>query len=138
MNERFELRIPPSPSSVAAARGFVVDVAAQLSWFDEGRLDDLRLLVSEITTNAVRAQLRHGSSEPIEVWCAIRTAGFVVEVHDHAGGFDAPDPPRIPDPSSGEEGGFGLAIVSTLADDTHFQSNDGGTIVRFVLDAPSA
>ncbi len=132
MTERFELRIPPSPASVAAARAFVVEIAVQSGWFDERRLDDLRLLVSEVATNAVRAQLARGSDDPIDVWCEVGDRRLEVRIRDHAGGFVLPDPPPTPDPSRGEEGGFGLPIIVALADETEFEATEGGTVVRVV------
>jgi anti-sigma regulatory factor (Ser/Thr protein kinase) len=133
MTERFELRIPPSPASVAAARAFVVEVALQSGWFDDRRIDDLRLLVSEVTTNAVRAQLARGSEDPIDVWCVTGDRRLEVWIRDHAGGFVMPDPPPEPDPARGEEGGFGLPIIVALADETEFEPADGGTVVKVVV-----
>ena len=133
MTERSELRIPPTAASVAAARAFVVEIASQSGWFDVRRLDDLRLLVSEVTTNAVRAQLNRGSAAPIDIWCVTGDRRLEVFIKDHAGGFVVPDPPREPDPSRGEEGGFGLPIIVALADETEFEPTDSGTVVRVVV-----
>ena len=133
MTERFELRIPATAASVAAARAFVVEIAMQCGWFDDRRLDDLRLLVSEVATNAVRAQLARGSEDPIDVWCETGHRRLEVRIRDHAGGFVVPDPPPEPDPTRGEEGGFGLPIIVALADETEFEPTDGGTEVRVVV-----
>ncbi len=50
----FELRIPPDPVHVATARLFVASLARTAGW-EEGRVDDLRLAVSEAVSAAMVA-----------------------------------------------------------------------------------
>jgi serine/threonine-protein kinase RsbW len=116
------LTLAPEPESVAEARMRVLEaVGANLG---DGQVDALRLLVSEVVTNAVR----HGGQDvPVELR-ATWNAEVLVEVVDHGGGF-------TPAPRSGdadEPGGFGLFLVGSLADRWGVDTN-GATRVWFVL-----
>jgi anti-sigma regulatory factor (Ser/Thr protein kinase) len=119
---RLELTLSPDPSSVAEARGRLLDAIGPS--LPSAQEDTLRLLVSEVVTNAVR----HGDGEaPVEV-NAIWNSEVRVEVVDHGTGF-CPQP-RTAD--SDRPGGFGLYLVGTLASRWGVESNDG-THVWFVL-----
>jgi anti-sigma regulatory factor (Ser/Thr protein kinase) len=118
-----DLTLPPEPGSVAEARSRVLAaVGPQLG--DDGRVETLRLLVSELVTNAVR----HGDGDrPVEVH-AVWNAEVRVEVIDHGHGFS-------PAPRAGEldePGGFGLFLVGRLADRWGVET-DHSTRVWFVL-----
>jgi anti-sigma regulatory factor (Ser/Thr protein kinase) len=90
----------------------------------ETQVETLRLLVSEIVTNAVR----HGSSDdPVELRASWNSE-VRVEVSDHGDGFSPH--PRL---GAGDEpGGFGLYLVGRLADRWGVET-DEGTTVWFVL-----
>jgi anti-sigma regulatory factor (Ser/Thr protein kinase) len=117
-----ELTLPSEPGSVAEARLRVLEaVGPQL---DDGQIDALRLLVSEVVTNAVR---HGGHDEPVEL-LAHWNAEVRIEVTDHGTGF-------TPAPRTGEldePGGFGLFLVGRLADRWGVDTNDA-TRVWFVL-----
>lgn len=117
-----ELTLPPEAESVAEARERVC--AAIAPNLTDGTSDTLRLLVSELVTNAVR----HGShSQPVEVH-ARWNSEVRVEVSDHGNGFTpAPRIGAMDDP-----GGFGLFLVGQLADSWGVETNDG-TTVWFVI-----
>ena len=72
-------------------------------------LAELRLLVSELMTNAVR----HGPSDGGSVELAVALRGDVarIEVVDGGGGFDPPGGT----PTASEPGGWGLVVVDRLA-----------------------
>jgi anti-sigma regulatory factor (Ser/Thr protein kinase) len=117
-----ELTLAPEPSAVAEARAKVCEAVEPL--LAGGAVETLRLLVSELVTNAVR----HGrSTEPVELH-AEWGSEVRIEVSDRGDGF-APRP-RLD--SSPEPGGFGLYLVGTLADRWGVETNDG-TTVWFVL-----
>jgi len=102
---------------VAEARTRVCDAIG-------GDIDTLRLLVSEVVTNAVR----HGdSTRPLEVH-ASWDSEVRVEVSDQGNGFTPAPRPGAPD----EPGGFGLFLVGQLADRWGVE-RDRGTTVWFVL-----
>jgi anti-sigma regulatory factor (Ser/Thr protein kinase) len=120
--QTLDLTLPPEPQSVARAREEVLDAVGPA--LDGDLLDTLRLLVSEVVTNAVR----HGArDEPVEVH-AHWNSEVRVEVVDHGGGF-------TPGPRAGgfdEPGGFGLYLIGRLADRWGVETNSD-TRVWFVL-----
>jgi anti-sigma regulatory factor (Ser/Thr protein kinase) len=113
-----ELSLPCEPRSVGEARAKVVE--ALYSDLDSARLETLRLLVSEVVTNAVR----HGTGGgPVEV-NASWSSSVRVEVVDHGGGFT----PAARSRSVDEPGGYGLFLVGTLADRWGVETNDSTTV----------
>src|SRR5262249_53252731 len=60
MAERVEMELAPRPESVAEARGAIGDL---LDGLDRRNRDAVRLIVSELVTNAVR----HGPEKPISL-----------------------------------------------------------------------
>jgi serine/threonine-protein kinase RsbW len=116
---QLELKLAPEPGSVAEARTRVLEAVGD--GFD---LATLRLLISEIVTNAVR---HGGHHEPVELRASWNSV-VRVEVIDHGEGF-------TPHPRTGEiddPGGFGLFLVGRLADQWGVETNEG-TRVWFVL-----
>ena len=120
------LTLPPDPRAVAEARE---TVEATLTRARPEVSQDVRLLVSELVTNA----LRHGNLSPRgSVFVHLRaTADSVrVEVSDQGEGFD---PSAVPGPR--ETSGWGLYLVEQLSARWGVQANDG-THVWFELDRP--
>lgn len=102
------LDLPATPTAIAQARAALEALAPQVG---PERLSDLRLLVSEVVTNAVRHAGRTADARVVVV--ARPGPGCVrVEVHDEGAGFAAPD-----DPGPRPEGtsGWGLFLVERLA-----------------------
>jgi serine/threonine-protein kinase RsbW len=122
MQGTLELTLPAEAGSVAEARTKVCD--ALEPYLADGESETLKLLVSEVVTNAVR----HGdSTQPVELH-AHWNAEVRVEVSDRGDGF-------TPAPRAGaldEPGGFGLYLVGQLADRWGVETDDG-TTVWFVL-----
>ena len=122
----FEIALPRALESAATARQAVGELSDQLP---EEVLGDVRLLVSELVTNA----LRHaglGDNDRIELAVGVTDAAVRVEVTDHGRGFD---PQAIPtDPEVAE--GWGLYLVATLSDRWGAESDEGATRVWFELD----
>ena len=125
---RLERELPVSAGAASQARHALEDLTTGLS---AGQLRDVRLLVSELVTNAVRhAELTAGDVIQLVVDAADHT--LRVEVHDPGGGF-VPVEPR-PDPA--RPSGWGLYLVAELADRWGVDS-DESTLVWFELDAPA-
>ena len=119
---RLELTLPPDPASVAEARSRVLDaVSPSLA---DGKAETLRLLVSEVVTNARRPGR---AAAPLAVR-ATWNDEVVVEVTDHGEGFLPEARPRARE----EPGGFGLFLVGQLADRWGVDS-DEHTRVWFVI-----
>jgi anti-sigma regulatory factor (Ser/Thr protein kinase) len=113
-----ELTLPSEPSSVAEARAKVC--AAVDPELAEGDFETLRLLVSEVVTNAVR---HGGAREPVQLQ-ASWNGEVRVAVSDSGSGF-------TPSPRLGpldEPGGFGLFLIGRLADRWGVEANDGTTV----------
>ena len=117
-----DLTLDPRADSVAEARTRVCEaIEPELA---DGAHDTLRLLVSEVVTNAVR---HGGDGQPVELH-ARWNSEVRVEVSDHGEGF-------TPAPRLGqldEPGGFGLFLIGRLADRWGVNTDDG-TTVWFVL-----
>ena len=110
--------VPVSADAPSIARRQVSEtVGPEL---DAQRLDDARLLVSEIVTNAVR---HAGLSATDEITVGIRRddRDVVVEVSDPGRGFN----PR-PRPDTMRAGGWGLPLVQRLSDDWGVDPRPGG------------
>lgn len=123
-----EIKLPGELESAAAARKAVGELADRVP--DE-LIGDVRLLVSELVTNALRhADLRNEDS--IVLALDVRHDGVRVEVRDPGRGFEPP-PQLNKDPDSGA--GWGLYLVSTVADRWGVETG-GGTRVWFELDRP--
>jgi serine/threonine-protein kinase RsbW len=129
-----ELEIPPRSDHLAFVR-LVVETSASVDGrLPERRIDDLRLAVSEASTNAVEAQAAAGSDAPIQVRIELDEKRVAVTVTDHAGGFDLADLDPIPpvtDPSRlRHERGLGIPLIRWLVDDATFTRTRDGTEVR--------
>jgi anti-sigma regulatory factor (Ser/Thr protein kinase) len=117
-------RFPPQRASVAAARRFVTE--ALIDAGATGVLDEARLLVSELATNAV---VHAGTDFSVSVH--ISAGRVYVEVRD--GDRSPPEPED--DPSSAGPGGHGLRIVGRLAGSWGSRVEDHGKVVWFSVDA---
>src|SRR5436309_1418778 len=123
------------PHAHAAAKARAA-LTASLDLFsdvlDEQRLDDLRLLTSELVSNSVR----HGGSvpeRPIRVRVSVMETAVRVSVVDSGPGFERSSGPARP----GVDGGWGLFLVERLAD-RWGTDGDGSTTVWFELDRPQS
>jgi anti-sigma regulatory factor (Ser/Thr protein kinase) len=119
-----DLMLAPDPASVAEARTKVLEAMAPDLGDDTA--DRVRLLVSELVTNAVR----HGDGGYAVELHAHWNSHIRVEVVDHGRGF-IPLPRSAP---SDEPGGYGLFLVGTLADRWGVET-DSRTTVWFELEA---
>ncbi len=101
-----EVTLPPEPWAAGVARAWVADRLAE--WELAGPAHDLRLVVSELVTNAVL----HARTK-IEVSLAVAEDVIELSVRDHH--------PRLPRPRrqwSGDAAtGRGLMLVEALSDD---------------------
>lgn len=124
---KVELDLPCEPGSVGRARDALDQFGSRV---DERRLGDLRLLVSEVVTNAVRhAGMETGETIRLEI--ADGSEGRLrVEVSDGGSGFT----PVKRDPDLERPGGWGLYLVEELADRWGVETG-GRTLVWFELAA---
>ena len=107
-----------APSSSAAARRVVERLGGEV---DEETMSCLRLLVSELVTNAVE----HASGTgPVELSVRLDAGTVRVEVADHGAGFEY-RPRRPGDPA---DSGWGLHFVAQLAQRWGTEASDGGRV----------
>ncbi|MET7683193.1 sensor histidine kinase [Streptomyces sp. NPDC005423] len=107
------------------ARHFAVEQAARFG-LSGIRLEDVALIVAELTTNSVR---HGGGSGTLRVWTD--DGQVVFEVRDH-GHLNDPLAGRRP-PARDQLGGRGLLLVHTLADLVRIHTAPDGTAVRCYL-----
>jgi anti-sigma regulatory factor (Ser/Thr protein kinase) len=126
---RYEVALARDPDSAAEARRALGEVSDHLS---PRRLEDARLLVSELVTNAIR----HAGLDDDDVIRLVVVTGdrmLRIEVCDPGPGFEVSDPP--PDPA--RPSGWGLYLVRELSDRWGVE-RDEQTRVWFELDREAA
>ena len=132
-----ELVVPARAEYLQLVRAIVGATAGLESSMDPGRVADLRLVVSEAVSNAIKAQASVGVVDPILVRCEPSGDRIVVEVADHGPGFDAGSVPDLPPVETPErldhESGLGVSLMRRLADEAVVESGPNGTVVRLTL-----
>ena len=130
MERSFSESFETQPQSAGSARALLdASVSLFADVLEEDRLDDLRLLLSELVTNSVRHS-GGDKSDPVRVRVSVNKKTVHVEVTDIGNGFRLPDGPISPGHG---EGGWGLFLVDQLADQWGVET-DGTTKVWFELD----
>ncbi len=141
-----EVTFTPLPAHVRTAR-LVATAVARRSGVDEALLDEVRLAVGEACSRAVEAHRRHCPAEPVRIEMTDQDQRFVVTVSDHAPTAPArPAASAPPGDGTGHEAagyeavgydggsaipaGFGLAVISGLAEDVRVLSTSSGVSVR--------
>ena len=159
-----EVTFTPLPAHVRTAR-LVAAAVARRSGVDEALLAEVRLAVGEACSRAVEAHQRHCPAEPVKIEMTDQGERFVVVVSDHAPTSTAsaasPAAGAAASTGAGSNGhgvsqggpaaaaavvqgaddagipaGFGLAVISGLADDVRVWSTSSGVSVQ--MSWPSA
>jgi anti-sigma regulatory factor (Ser/Thr protein kinase) len=126
---RYEVDLARDPDSAAAARRALGEVSDHVS---PRRLEDARLLVSELVTNAIR----HAGLDDGDVIRLIVVTGeraLRIEVCDPGRGFE----PGEPHPDPARPSGWGLYLVRELSDRWGVERSEE-TRVWFELDREAA
>jgi serine/threonine-protein kinase RsbW len=131
------LEIPARTEYVSLVRVVVAAAAEIEPDMDSALIDDLRVAVSEATTNAIVAHDLHGVSDRIRIHCKLADDEIAVVVHDQGMGFEPDEVPILPEPDSPErllhESGLGVHLMQMLADESEISATDDGTDVRLVV-----
>lgn len=131
------LEIPARSDYLQVARAVVAAAASVEPTFRDERIDDLRVAVSEATTNAIEAHADLSSADRIKICCNLGHDRIEVDVIDQGSGFEPSQvqgPPPVDDPARLEwERGLGLPLMKEFADETEIRSSEGGTAVRLVV-----
>lgn len=135
-----EIEIPARADYVSLVRLVVAAAAELASGLGPARIDDLRVAVSEATTNAIGAHISSGCTRPVRVCCECSSEQVAVTVVDEGPGFDADALEEMPPVESPErlsrESGMGISIIRMLADEVCFRSASRGTEVSLIIKAP--
>jgi serine/threonine-protein kinase RsbW len=125
------LRVPARAEYIALAR-LALSGLADILALPEELLADLKLALTEAVSNSVRHAYADGRGF-VSIAYELRGNALAVEVVDDGKGFDPEKPPAL----EGEElteGGLGIAIIRTIADEFELNSQPGvrGSRLRFV------
>jgi serine/threonine-protein kinase RsbW len=141
-----EVAFTPLPAHVRTAR-LVATAVARRSGVEESLLDEVRLAVGEACSRAVEAHRRHCPAEPIRIEMTDLGKRFEVIVRDavpsasaanatgngssHAATANGAAGNGNGTAASGAfPAGFGLAVISGLADDVRISATESGVSVR--------
>ena len=124
------LRIPARAEYIALARLALSGLADIVELSDE-LLADLKLALTEAVSNSVRHAYA-GEGGFVSIAYELSRDALAIEVVDDGAGFDPERPPSL----EGEElteGGLGIAIIRTIADEFELSSQPGvrGSRLRF-------
>ena len=127
-----ELRIPAKPEYITLCR-LALTGLGQLREIGEDTMADLKLALTEAVSNSVRHAYGPEGTGSVGVRYQLHPDRLDIEVVDDGAGFD----PERPPPLEGEElteGGLGIAIIRTIADEFEIRSRPGarGSRLRFV------
>jgi serine/threonine-protein kinase RsbW len=129
--QEVELRLPPDAALVGLVR-LVVIAAARLAGMGGERVEDLKIAVSEAATNAIRAQSRRGSDDPVVIRFGRSGEAFAVTVAgarpaSDVGGADGDRP-------NGDANGLGLQLIEGLADAVAYErANQASLRMSFLV-----
>lgn len=112
------------------ARHAIAETAAQAG-LDERVAAAAQVVVTEGFTNAARHGTRRPDADSVEINASGDSGGITIVVRDHGPGFR----PRIPD--AVRAGGFGLALIASLADRLELVRHPDGTEMRARLEGSS-
>lgn len=132
------LTIPAKPEYIGLSRLALAGLARVRAFPDE-TLADLKLALTEACSNSVRHAYDDGEGH-VDISFELRDDRLIVEVADDGSGFE-PGPVLEPDalPTDGDgvelsEGGLGIAIIRSIADDVEIggRADGRGSRLRFV------
>jgi serine/threonine-protein kinase RsbW len=126
------LRIPAKPEYITLCRLALTGIA-QVRSIGDDVMADLKLALTEAVSNSVRHAYGPDGGGHVDVVYELRPDAIGIEVVDDGAGFDPDEAPSF----EGEElseGGLGIAIIRSIADEFEIQSSPGdpGSRLRFV------
>ncbi len=109
------LTIPARPEYITLCR-LALTGLARLRPFSEELVADLKLALTEATSNSVRHAYAGGDG-CVEIAYELYGDRLVIEVNDDGEGFDPAEDGDLGDLESLTEGGLGIAIIRAIADE---------------------
>jgi serine/threonine-protein kinase RsbW len=126
------LRIPAKPEYITLCR-LALTGLGQVRAIPDDAMAELKLALTEAVSNSVRHAYGPDGEGHVEVTYELRPDALGIEVVDDGAGFDPDESPSF---EGGElsEGGLGIAIISSIADEFEIRSRLGerGSRLRFV------
>lgn len=131
MARTVRLTIPAKPEYITLSR-LALSGLSRVRPLPEETLADLKLALTEACSNSVRHAYDGGDGH-VEISFALSNDRLVVEVSDDGAGFE-PDAVRSADDAELTEGGLGIAIIRSIADEVEIDGggNGRGSRLRFV------
>jgi serine/threonine-protein kinase RsbW len=126
------LRVPARAEYIALARLALSGIADIIELPGE-LLADLKLALTEAVSNSVRHAYGDKGEGHVDVTYELYPDRLGIQVVDDGDGFD-PDAAPVFDGQELSEGGLGIAIIRTIADEFEIESKPGsrGSRLRFV------
>ncbi len=113
--------------SVAAAREWLAEKARKAG-YDSGTTDDLKLAITEATTNIIRHAYGNTPGNRILFSLFVGNEKLELIIRDFGKTFDR-ETYQPPDLSTPQEGGYGIFLIENLMDEMRYEpSEKGGTL----------
>ena len=125
------LRIPAKAEYITLCR-LALTGLGQLRGIGDDTMADLKLALTEAVSNSVRHAYGAGAGGSVEVVYQLQPDRVDISVVDDGEGFDPDEAPSFDDAEL-SEGGLGIAIIKTIADEFEIRSRPGerGSRLRF-------
>ena len=126
------LRIPAKAEYVTLCR-LALSGLAQLRDISDETMAELKLALTEAVSNSVRHAYGEQGDGHVDITYRLQPDRLGIEVLDDGAGFDPDGPPAAAAGEELSEGGLGIAIIKTIADEFDLQSQLGsrGSRLRF-------
>ena len=122
------LTIPAKPEYITLSRLALAGLSRVRTFSDE-TLADLKLALTEACSNSVRHAYGDGQGH-VDISFDLREDRLIVEVADDGAGFDPVDGARNGADEELSEGGLGIAIIRSIADEVEIGGGLGGRGAR--------
>jgi serine/threonine-protein kinase RsbW len=126
------LKIPAKAEYITLSR-LALTGLSRVRPLPEDTLADLKLALTEACSNSVRHAYGGGEGH-VEISFELREDRIVVEVADDGTGFEAEGAGRALGSEDLAEGGLGISIIRSIADEVEFGggANGRGSMLRFM------
>lgn len=130
-----EIDLPSRVDLVAVVRMIVAAATNAVGALQGDRIDDLRWVTSEATTNAIQANVASDQGGRVSVRCRVEAGVVRLSVQDEGPGM--PEKFEVPDITHPDrlqiEGAFGVPLMERLSSACSFISAETGTTVQMEL-----
>jgi len=121
---KVRLTIPARAEYITLGRLALTGIARVRDDLSEELLADLKLALTEATSNSVRHAYAGDGDGVVEISYELLEDRLVIEVTDEGAGFDPNESEGRPEDLS--EGGLGIAIIRAIADEVEITTRPGG------------